>query len=504
MHKDWLKYILWVLMATLWTALCFIAPDFIDNPIDGLRSLYIVIGFIGACSVAAFLLLYAIGSNRYVAVIVLPVWTLLGAVLAFYRVGYHVTFTPMLIDVSLHANASSVMGVISWQLVMWVILQMLICGVLIWWRWKKIRVSRSWIHTAVGVVLLIVYVSINHQLTEVVLNQRFPCNIGHHTYIYLVGFHEPTDARMTPEYTIVDAADSLTIVFVLGEATRADHLQLNGYNRATTPSLAERANVVSIPHIFSEHTFTKECLPHILTRSDSAHIEYQYSECSFVRIFNEVGFKTAWLSNQDKGTSYASFISESDTVVSANAGKSVYVYSQWLDESLLELLNDVYRPRPAHSLYVLHTVGSHWYYNAHCPESMQVFQPTTTSRVVANNSLEQLVNSYDNTLLYIDYFLDSVIRSVENECALVVFQSDHGEALGENGCYLHGHEIPGVQNPACVIWYSDKYAARYPEKIAALHANKNKRYRTDYLFYSILSAAGIEAEGETVETNIFR
>jgi len=106
--------------------------------------------------------------------------------------------------------------------------------------------------------------------------------------------------------------------------------------------------------------------------------------------------------------------------------------------------------------------------------------------------------------LYIDYFLDAVIRSVEDECALVVFQSDHGEALGEEGYYLHGHEIPCVQNPACVVWYSERYAARYPEKIAALHANKDKRYRTDYLFYSLLSAAGIEAEGETEEMNIFR
>ena len=153
---------------------------------------------------------------------------------------------------------------------------------------------------------------------------------------------------------------------------------------------------------------------------------------------------------------------------------------------------------------MLHTVGSHWYYNSHCPEALQRFQPTTTNRVVANNSLEQLANSYDNTVLYLDYFLDSVIRSVEDECALVLFQSDHGEALGEEGCYLHGHEIPGVQNPACIVWYSDKYAALYPDKIKALVANKDKRYRTDYLFYSLLYAAGIEAEGDSTAYNIFR
>lgn len=500
---NW-KYLLWVVVATLWTAVCFIAPDFIDNPVNSLRSLCTVLGFIGACSIAAFLLLYVIGANRYVTAVVLPVWAVLGAALAFYRVGYHVTFTPMIIDVTLHTNPEEAMGVISWQLIAWVVLHLVICGVLIWWRWTRINVNRSWAHMIVGLLLFTAYVNAKYSLTSIVLDQRFPCNIGYHSYIYFVSFQREPETRVVPNYEIKDRADSLTVVFVLGEATRADHLQLNGYERETTPLLAERRNVVSLPHIFSEHTFTDACLPYILTRADSAHREYQYNECSFIRILGEAGFTTAWLSNQDKGKPYASFISESDTVVFVNAGKSIYVYSQWLDEALLGALDSVYQPRPARAFYVLHTVGSHWYYNSHCPEALQRFQPTTTNRVVTNNSIEQLTNSYDNTVLYLDYFLDSVIHSVEDQCALVLFQSDHGEALGEEGCYLHGHEIPGVQNPACVVWYSDKYAALYPDKIKALVANKDKRYRTDYLFYSLLFAAGIEAEGDNTAYNIFR
>ena len=502
--KNWWKYALWVVVATIWTAVCFIAPDFIDNPIESLRSLCTVLGFIGACSIAALLLLYVIGANRYVTVVLLPVWALLGSALAFYRVGYHIAFTPMIIDVTLHTNPEEAMGVISWQLIAWVVLHLLICGVLIWWRWTKIDVRRSWAHILIGLLLFTGYVNVKHSLTSIVLNQRFPCNIGYHTYSYLLSFQCESEIRIVPNYEVKDMADSLTVVFVLGESTRADHLQLNGYERATTPLLAARANVVSFPHIFSEQTYTDICLPYMLSRADSAHREYQYNECSFIRILGETGFATAWLSSQDKCEVYASFISESDTMQFVNVGKSVYVYSEWLDEALLGALDSVYMPRPARTFYVLHTIGSHWYYNAHCPERLQRFQPTTTNRVVTNNSIERLINSYDNTVLYIDYFLDAVIRSVEDECALVVFQSDHGEALGEEGYYLHGHEIPCVQNPACVVWYSERYAARYPEKIAALHANKDKRYRTDYLFYSLLSAAGIEAEGETEEMNIFR
>ena len=78
------------------------------------------------------------------------------------------------------------------------------------------------------------------------------------------------------------------------------------------------------------------------------------------------------------------------------------------------------------------------------------------------------------------------------------------EALGEDGYFLHANDAEPVKHPACIIWYSDKYAEANPEKIKALILNKDKRYRTDYVFYSILYAAGIEADGDCPEMNIFR
>lgn len=103
-----------------------------------------------------------------------------------------------------------------------------------------------------------------------------------------------------------------------------------------------------------------------------------------------------------------------------------------------------------------------------------------------------------------DEVLDSLIACFQDQCALVIYQADHGEALGEEGRYLHANDAQEAKNPACIIWYSDRYAMLYPDKIRALSANRHKHYRTDYVFYSILSAAGIRGEGETEEMNIFR
>jgi glucan phosphoethanolaminetransferase (alkaline phosphatase superfamily) len=128
----------------------------------------------------------------------------------------------------------------------------------------------------------------------------------------------------------------------------------------------------------------------------------------------------------------------------------------------------------------------------------------TTNRVITANSIEQIVNSYDNSIRYMDKCIDAIIASFEKEKAIVFYQSDHGESLGEDDTYLHANDKPEVKNPAAFIWYSDSYAEANPEKIKKLIANKAKRYRTDYLFYSILYAAGIEVEGDNEEVNIFR
>ena len=210
---------------------------------------------------------------------------------------------------------------------------------------------------------------------------------------------------------------------------------------------------MSYPNIYCEQTHTLASLPYILTRADSINESPQYTETSFVSIFNETDFSTSWISNQDLGNTFTPFLGECDTAIFANAGKSVYVFSQWLDEDLLPILHSQISNAPR-SLYILHSIGSHWYYNNHVPKEMYYYQPITTNRVVTSNTTEQLINSYDNTIRYMDYFVDSIIGIFENQCALVIYQADHGDALGEDGYFLHANDAKAVKNPACIIWYS--------------------------------------------------
>ena len=153
---------------------------------------------------------------------------------------------------------------------------------------------------------------------------------------------------------------------------------------------------------------------------------------------------------------------------------------------------------------MLHAIGSHWYYNNHVPDSCGRFLPTVTNRVFAQNDSMALVNSYDNTIVSMDLFVDSVISLFADRNAVLFYLSDHGESLGEDGNWLHAAGAEETRYPAALVWYSDRYAQLFPDKVAALEANCTKRYRTDYLFPSLLSAAGLRVEGADAENDLFR
>jgi len=93
-------------------------------------------------------------------------------------------------------------------------------------------------------------------------------------------------------------------------------------------------------------------------------------------------------------------------------------------------------------------------------------------------SNEEIGNTYDNVILYTDYFLDQVIdllRKNNNRFETAMFyMSDHGESLGEYGIYLHG--LPYAMAPenqkhvASMLWFGDSY--KIDRKAVAQKANQ--------------------------------
>ncbi len=503
MKTAFKQYLIWAIVTTLWATLCFIVPDFFDKPTSGIRSWIIQVGYIMALGIGSFWILYIAGLNKHISVFFLPLFAIGGASVAYFRVAQHATITPMIIEVTLHTNLTEAHSVISWQLFAYIFFNLIIVASLLYWRFRLPDPSFRWLQLIVVIALLFAYPNVNRRLLFS-LNQRYPYNIVDSLREYRKIERLRNQKRIMPEVSITQEIDSLDIILVLGEAMRADHLGINGYERNTTPRLSNRltSKLVSFPNIYSEYTHTSASLPNLLTMTDTLQPNRKYTTTSFISCFKHCGFRTSWISNQDYGHTYVTFIKETDTIIFPNADKSVYVYSKWLDEELIPPMQSIMTTPK--NLVILHTIGSHWYYNNHVSDDLSLFQPVTDNRVVSNNTLEQIINSYDNTVLYLDFFLDSLYHTLSDKTALVIYLSDHGESLGEEERYFHANDGIECKNPACIVWYSEKYAQVFPEKVKALHQNSTKRYQTDFLFYSILSAAGLTpVEKHRSELDIF-
>lgn len=120
--------------------------------------------------------------------------------------------------------------------------------------------------------------------------------------------------------------DTLTVIVVLGESLRADHLQLNGYRRNTTPLLASDVRICSFPNVYTKEVFTHTSLPVILTRADSIDDKRAQTERSFISLFKKAGFSYILACQSGTCKYLFGFMYEADTLIYANEGKNVYMF----------------------------------------------------------------------------------------------------------------------------------------------------------------------------------
>lgn len=488
------RFLPFVLLVTLWSTLCFALPDFLDNPVDGWRGRLTIAAYCIALGGAAFWPLIIGTLNRYVAAVLLPLYGALGAIVSYYRVAYHATITPIILDATFHTNAGTIAGVVDVSLIVWVVINLLIAVGFVWWRYRTIRVQHPWAWLVIALIALPAYYTFNGRLHQSI-NQRYPYNLPYNLYRYTHLQALRNQPRLMPEAVhVTDTQDSLTIVVVIGEAIRADHLGLNGYHRSTTPRMAQRTGVRTLGDVYSMHTHTAASVPHMLTPADSTHTEYAYSRESFIPYLQQEGFKTAWISNQDMNDTYAHFIHSADTMIFPNKEKSVFVFDRWTDA---DLIRDVHAlPQFPKQLLVLHTIGAHWYYANHVPADFEPYSPITINRVVTANDSLAVINAYDNCVAYLDLVLDSLCGMLSDRPAVLIYQSDHGESLGENGIYLHAAGAEETKHPAGLIWYSEAFGTRYPQQAAYIDSLPENGLTTDYLFPLVMYTAGLKLSEE--------
>ncbi len=302
------------------------------------------------------------------------------------------------------------------------------------------------------------------------------------------------------------------IIMVLGETVRADHLGINGYSRNTTPKLAQR-ELLNLGAIKACGTATAKSVPCLFSYLLQENYDESLAKNSdnLLDVLQRAGVKVIWRNNNSGCKSMCDRVTQD---------KDYALSSQYQcgdgacpDLALLHQLPERIRAlsQPDESiLVVLHQQGNHGpeYYKRSLPQ-YKTFLPECETNLLSDCSSEQITNAYDNAILQTDTLLDEVISITEqfsdNYDTAMVYLSDHGESLGENGVYLHG--LPYWMAPAAqtevplFFWLSDGF--KQNSGITNDCINTNQQASHDNIFDSLLSLFAVSSDAKRQQLDLF-
>lgn len=296
------------------------------------------------------------------------------------------------------------------------------------------------------------------------------------------------------------------MILVVGETGRAQSFGLNGYSRQTTPELS-KLDIINFSQASSCGTQTSVSVPCMFSgmqrqnydESLAAHRE------GLLDIAQRAGYEVTWIDNNSgcKGACdrIKRYISPKDDPRYQAQCKDDECY----DEVLIAALNDYLKTLDLKNLkksqlIVLHQVGSHGpAYFKRYPDTFKKFTPTCDTNNIQNCSHDRLINSYDNTILYTDHLLSTIVKELETLplSSSMVYLSDHGESTGERGLYLHG--TPYFMAPKeqthipMLFWFSSQWP-KQQQIVHCLNQQKNQPVSQDNLFPTVLSLLDIQTQ----------
>ena len=299
-------------------------------------------------------------------------------------------------------------------------------------------------------------------------------------------------------------------VLVVGETARADHFSLNGYNRQTNHWLAGDG-VESFGSVTACGTSTAYSVPCMFSLAsgddyDPDEAEYEYN---VLDVLTKAGINVSWIDANSGCKAVCRRVSTIDLNGEDNNAGEHHVF----DEDLVPYLEAVSAPGSKDVLLVMHMLGSHGpAYSERYPASFALYEPACTNPAPQECSPQEVVNAYDNTIAYTDYVLHRLIEALRQRQdeydTFLVYVSDHGESLGENGIYLHGwpnaiapHEQKSVP---MITWFSDRFLQDHKLTHSAIASRSTREVSHDVLSHSLLGLFNVNTSAYDAALDVFR
>jgi len=280
---------------------------------------------------------------------------------------------------------------------------------------------------------------------------------------------------------------------VIGESARRANFSLYGYHKKTNPLLSKLNNLYAYP-ANSSATYTTAGVKSILDHKKSRNFYEILPNYLYRNGIDVIWRTTNW---GEPNINIKNYINKQDL------GKICLNKSSGYDEILLCGLKERIQNSGSNKMFiVLHTSTSHGpTYSKKYPKQFNQFLPICESVELSKCTQEELINAYDNTILYTDYILSEVIKDLsqlKGYNSTMLFVSDHGESLGEKNLYMHGFPMsiaPKEQfEIPFIVWTSND----------SVILKENKSLSQYHVFHSVLDFLAIESPVYDATMSIFK
>ena len=491
--------------------------------VTGLRGLAFALGF-GVIIIAALTAVLSFLNWRGWLKPVLSVFFLSAASGAYFMVSYGIVIDSTMITNVLQTDTKEALDLMNWRM----LISLLVLGILpCWVLWKTplqvLRLRQQvWSNTLTAVVSFAVIVA-----ALLAVFQDFSSIMRNHTQLrylvnplnsyYAIGMVAAKPFQRDNKTLLPTGRDAQMaapnsnekpplLLLVLGETARMGNFGVNGYERQTTPALAKE-NIISLKGVMSCGTSTATSVPCMFSHLGKEEFEARKNNSeSLIDVLHHAGLAVLWIDNQSGCKGVCERVPQALTKELKHP--TLCKDGECFDEIMLHQLDERIQALPAERrakgvVVVMHQMGSHGpAYYKRVPEAFKKFQPECKSNALQECSREQVVNSFDNTILYTDHFLGQAIqwlkKSENSSAPALLYVSDHGESLGENNLYLHGlpyRVAPDVQKRVpWITWWSPQFEKQMGLSRTCLQGKVQMPLTHDNYFHSVLGLVNVSTE----------
>ena len=300
--------------------------------------------------------------------------------------------------------------------------------------------------------------------------------------------------------------EGLDIVLVIGESFNRLHSNLYGYKLNTTPHLASESNLIVFNNAMSPSIATYMSMRFLFSLKSC---DNENDSCQFVlmpTIFKKAQYKVGYFDNQYTRTEGGYF----------DAGCNYFLNTKIISMNSFDYRNDktfeydgdfinhykslfYYENK---SLNIIHLKGQHLPAKKCYPKSFERFTSSEIQRENLDERQKEVVAEYDNATLYNDFVIHQIINCFRQKDAIVFYLSDHGENIFDGKTHTIGRLSPNsteeetkdnINRIPFVVWCSDTFIAKHPEKYESLKSSSNKMFCSDDIPYLLLDIASIDS-----------